>query len=186
MAKYEKTDLEPIYCALGEFVVSFQSVSKQIRFCYLNLMKRCGLERNGPADILLYSKEIPDNVINDAFKAAYCDVFNDEETRREVKAIYKLFKDLIESRNKIIHGYWVIGEHVHVFSEQLPDVHGHRPVRRGSGVEYDPLPTVAEIKELSQKAWKLRDALVTLPFVAGRPDEIRKLRDAGAGRHVSP
>ncbi len=150
MAQYERADLEPIYSAIGEFVVDFQWVCFLMRFCYLNLFKRCGLQTHLPADVLLYSKELSDNVMNDAFEAAYCGIFQDQETRRTVRAIHKMFKGLIESRNTIVHGYWIIDEGVVVFSDVLPDEHGHRSKRHREGVKHDPLPTVAEIEKLSQ------------------------------------
>ena len=134
----------------------------QIRFCYLNLLKRHGLTDVSLAGMMVHSKDMSESLLIDSFRSAHLKAFDDDETRSQVNIAHKRFRKLLEERNRIVHGTWWLGEDVIVMADSSK-THGFKTVRRDAGVEYDPLPNLEESNALIGKTKKLRIAFTFFP-----------------------
>jgi hypothetical protein len=128
------------------------------------------------AEVLIHSKDMSESLLIDSFRSAYLNAFKDKETQDQIKKTHKRFRDLLEKRNQIVHGTWWIGKDVSFMANNKPETYGVKTVRKDTGIECVDLPSVHDLEKLIENVRKLRIAFMTLPTVAGNPEEIRELQ----------
>lgn len=178
---HELTDKERdrIHIAIGRFVVEFQMICFFVRFCYANILKLHHLTDLNLIRVMIDDKNMSESLLIDSLRSACLIAFSDDETRKLVKRMHKIFRQLLEERNRILHGTWLVGEG-HIALARGPQAsHGFKTARRDTGVEYDHLPVIEELESLVQRASETKKTFQILPFMLGDPSEIRKWQGGG-------
>ena len=151
------------YEQIGRFVVHFEHVCFYLRFGITFAFVDQGLRNQSLTRILIDNRSMTAGPLIEAHDAIMTEIgFRDDPVQKEVlDQVSKEFHALIEERNKVVHGLWMIGWG----RSEDPDffkMAGHigRPSKR-EGMRFQELPTSAEeIAQLVERARKLGDLVM--------------------------
>ena len=151
------------YEQIGRFVVHFEHVCFCLRFGITFVFIDQGLRNQSLSRILIDNRFMTAGPLIEAHDAIMTEIgFRDDPVQKEVlDQVSKEFHALIEERNKVVHGLWMIGWG-RADDPDISKIAGHigRPSKR-EGMRYQELPKSAEeIAQLVERAQKLGDLVM--------------------------
>ena len=173
--KFDRQTSE-IYEHIGRFVVEFEIVAEHLRRAIISKLCRKGLHNPELARILVSHKAMTaaplivchDSVLTELDKCKKPDEI-DPVQKEVLNQISKEFDCLIQERNRIVHGYFRIGN-APAGADDFSSISGYKgnPSKK-AGMAFEPLPGSAdELRTLVERARSLRLLLdvfnVTLPL----------------------
>jgi hypothetical protein len=148
------------FAALGEFVQDFELVCFALKPLFVFCFHRYGLSPQGQplANIAIDNHYLTADPLVSIVSAVYQMAVKDDEVALKVmRDLEKRFKALIEIRNRVIHGTWLIGW---TGSEQqeFSEIIGIYNKITKNGLEARDMPkSASELKKLSEEAKDLED-----------------------------
>ena len=151
------------YEQIGRFVVHFEHVCFALRFGITFVFVHQGLRNQSLSRILIDNRFMTGAPLIEAHDAIMTEIgFREDPVQKEVlDQVSKEFHALMEERNKIVHGLWMIGWG-RADDPDFSKIAGHigRPSKR-EGMRYQELPASAEeIAQLVERAHKLGDLVM--------------------------
>ena len=162
--RYEirEIDWSSAYSAIGEFVVEFEKIPKELRFFYNVILQQNGLKNWKLGSFLLHIETIGPIHLSLAVRAAIFTLHPDcKELIEKADLVHKKTVELTKLRNEIAHGEWGIGPEVIYFTDspKVPEQIGYkRKISKNGEIRRD-LPTVAELHEASKNVRELVRAI---------------------------
>src|SRR5688572_14581111 len=107
--KYE-AQTQALYAAIGRFAVKFEHVCHAMHWCITTLLRAHGLNHQGLENALLsgLTAEPTLTIFRSAINEARRETMSDAD-KKILKNICSRIKDLIETRNDIVHRTWFVG-----------------------------------------------------------------------------
>lgn len=152
------------YAAIGKFVVEFERLTSKLRFTNNAVLQLDGLKHWQLSANILNSEQLgPRNFALCLRAAIHCLYPDKEGLLREADAIIKGTTEIVELRNKIAHGDWVIGEDVVVISDtpELSSISGFKIKTSKEGSSVTKI-SLEDVKLASDSAAELRERVSKL------------------------
>jgi hypothetical protein len=157
-----KEDVAEVATAIGEFLIAFQDLSDMVRMCCCNCMLHDG-EDMRVAHIIFH--EMSERTLIKTFHSLFMNAVVNDNARRVIDELHDQFHQVCDKRNDIVHGNWSVREGTVVSSEGgRPDVLGWKvgPGDGPLGISYKGLPTLSELRELTERARRLEREFLPL------------------------
>ena len=143
------------YEQIGRFVVEFERICAAIRLGIVFALQRDGLRNQSLAQVLINNKFMSALPLRDAHDAIMTETgARDDPIQKEVlDQASGEFHDLINVRNEIVHGHWMIGW-ASTDDPDFSEIGGSKgnPSKK-KGMQYTRLPkSVEEISDLVERA----------------------------------
>lgn len=138
----EKELADKIFCEIGHFLVKFEHVCLALRRGISYLLTMNGLRNQQLAHIITADQTaLPLKTI---LQAMIHEITKPEKGETLIiDAVFKRLQDLIETRNNVIHGCWVIGN-IGNEKEYIPQAAGHKLIRKKNGARVKNFKYTAE------------------------------------------
>ena len=163
-ARLEEAKLEQ-FAALGEFIQDFELVCFALKRLFVFCFHRHGLSSAGQplANIAIDNHYITADPLVSIVSAVYRQAAKDDEVAQSVASdLERRFKRLIEIRNRVVHGTWLIGW-VGSEQEDFSEITGIYNRITKNGLERRDMPkSASELKKLSEEAKDLEDIAMRL------------------------
>ena len=150
-----KIDSTKHFQAIGECVVIFEFVMRELRFSHGGFLQLNGLRSWRLSENLLVIKTISAPDLAAAYNAAVNILSDDSSLKKRAEKIVKDVQDLTEFRNRIVHGEWLISGSMTVTSELPPTdldqfLGGIKRKLTKRGAEVEDLPSRPDMKKFVQ------------------------------------
>jgi hypothetical protein len=162
------------FAALGEFIQDFEHVCFALRPIFIFCFHKNGLSSKGQqlAIIAINNHYLTAEPLVSIVSAVYCEAVKDDEVAVKVmRDVEKRFKKLIETRNRVVHGKWMIGW-TSSAQEDFSKITGIYSKLTKKGLQFRDMPkSVDELKILSKEANELTNLtrLLMLPLIPTAP-----------------
>jgi hypothetical protein len=149
-----KVQTKDWYAALGQFVVQFEHVCKNMETCIIFALHGDGLRNQNLAQALL--TDLTAAPLHQSFRAIVAELRkNDTEDLRILDNVSKRVEKLIEDRNEVVHRTWFVGWAA-VDQEDFSTVRSWKFKKTRRGAEFKPKSyTTSALDDLSKKADEL-------------------------------
>jgi hypothetical protein len=180
----EERDWTLQYAAIGEFVVEFEWICWHIRHLISMILQFHGLNNWKLGEIILNQPSFSAEPLASSFSSIVGEILSDNvDVMTKMNEFRNGFQKLTRIRNDLLHGFWLIGPDVVEITGhgQPTEIHGERRTPNKGGANIKTIRTIAEIKEHTDEAKRLKElgkALTSAVILA-----IYKLKsEAGAER----
>ena len=136
--------------AIGECVVTFEFVMRQLRFYHGGFLQLNGLRSWRLSENILIIKTISGSDLATAFSAAVNVLSDDGKLKLRAEKVIRDVQELAEFRNRIVHGEWPISGSMTVTSEFPPTevdqyLNGIKRKLTKRGAEVEDLPSRSDM-----------------------------------------
>ena len=156
------------YAEIGRFVVEFERAGSMLRFGILAALHRDGQRSQRLGQILTDNKFMTAAPLIEAYEAIMTEIGarKDPIQKEVLDQVSSEFRNLMEERNRLVHGNWAIGyaSSDDVDFSKMGGLKG-KPSKK-KGMDFEQLPIdVKEISELADRSESLRHFLMAIDAV---------------------